>query len=211
VNREKIALDGRERRAAESKMLEERKKNPETKPEFRIKTMKEINQPTVVVAPSSSGNKRRKKEEDNTKATFSIVGQVPKSSTLVTVEDTDYQNLMQQACRDKLCEERRARQTAAQQAKLDAASIALNSCSVDGCNKTYLFAAGKCRTHYIEAKGWSCSVDGCKKPYFAAGKCETHYRAREWKYTCSTENCPNKLKQEGEFCTTCTLKKKYAK
>ena len=85
-NRDKVLARNREREAAESKRLEERKKNPGTKPPFRIKLLKEIIQPTVA-APSSSGNKRRKKEENNTKATFSIVGQVPKSSTLVTVED----------------------------------------------------------------------------------------------------------------------------
>jgi hypothetical protein len=58
----------------------------------------------------------------------------------------------------------------------------------------------------------SCSVKGCKKTYFSSGKCKPHYDASKIKrYDCSTENCPNKNKQEGEFCTTCTLKKKYAK
>jgi hypothetical protein len=86
-NKEKLQQYHREREAAESKRLEERKKNPGTKPAFRIRMHNEINQPTVAVAPSSSGNKKAKKEEDNAKATFAIVGQAPKSSTLVTVED----------------------------------------------------------------------------------------------------------------------------
>jgi hypothetical protein len=59
-----------------------------------------------------------------------------------------------------------------------------------------------------------CSVDGCKRKYFSSGKCKWHYNASRAQLecnTCSTENCPNEFKGEGEFCTTCTLKKKYAK
>jgi hypothetical protein len=60
----------------------------------------------------------------------------------------------------------------------------------------------------------SCSVDGCKRKHFSSGKCNWHYDASRAQLECnfcSTENCPNEFKGEGEFCMTCTLKKRYAK
>src|SRR6266403_996492 len=56
-------------------------------------------------------------------------------------------------------------------------------CSVEGCEKTDIWAKGLCRSHYrksiknvVFAKTLLCSIGGCDRKSYASGMCRLHYK-----------------------------------